>query len=86
MVECCISIQGNACQDPERTDHPVGRRMVQRINWLAANPDAIHLEALTGDLAGLYKLCAGDYRVFYEVLRNEGTHAIGHSRETYRKG
>ncbi|MGQ9693298.1 MAG: type II toxin-antitoxin system RelE family toxin [Thermodesulfobacteriota bacterium] len=36
--------------------------MVQRINWLAANLCAILLEALTGDLSGLYKLHVGDYR------------------------
>ncbi len=43
----------------------MARRIVQRINWLAANWDAVRLEALTGDLAGLYKLRVGDYRVIY---------------------
>ena len=58
------------------------------MNWLAANLDAIRLEALTGDLAGLYKLRVGDYRVIYEVLWDEETiviHAIGHRREVYRR-
>jgi len=69
-------------------DKAVSRRVVDRINWLAANLDAIRLEALTGDLAELYKLRVGDYRVIYEVLREERTiviHAIGHRREIYRK-
>ena len=77
-----------ASQDLARLDKPTGRRIVQRINWLSANLDAIRLEALTGDLAGLYKLRVGDYRVIYEVLWDEETiviHAIGHRREIYRK-
>ncbi len=77
-----------ASQDLARLDKPTGRRIVQRINWLSANLDAIRLEALTGDLAGLYKLRVGDYRVIYEVLWDEETiviHAIGHRREIYRR-
>ena len=30
-------------------------------------------QSLTGDLAGLYKLRVGDYRVIYEVLAREAT-------------
>ena len=77
-----------ASQDLARLDKSTGRRIVQRINWLSANLDAIRLEALTGDLAGLYKLRVGDYRVIYEVLWDEETiviHAIGHRREIYRR-
>jgi len=77
-----------ASQDLARLDKPTGRRIVQRINWLSANLDAIRLEALTGDLARLYKLRVGDYRVIYEVLWDEETiviHAIGHRREIYRR-
>ncbi len=32
-----------------------GRRIVKRINWLAENLDDTLLEALTGNLSGLYK-------------------------------
>lgn len=87
MAEYRIRILEAACQDLAHLDTPVGRRIVQRINWLAANLDALHLEALAGDLAGLYKLRVGDYRVIYEVLWDEETiviHAIGHRREIYR--
>jgi len=88
MAEYCIRILKAAAQDLERLDKPTGRRIVQRINWLAANVDAIRLEALTGDLAGLYKLRVGDYRIIYEVLWDEetiGIHAVGHRREIYRR-
>ena len=88
MAEYRIRILKAASQDLERLDKPTGRRIVQRINWLAANLDAIHLEALTGDLAGLYKFRVGDYRIIYEVLWDEETiviHAVGYRREIYRR-
>ena len=88
MSKYRIRILQAASRDLERLDKPTGRRIVQRINWLAANLDAIRLEALTGDLAGLYKLRVGDYRVIYEVLWDEETiviHAVGHRREIYRR-
>ncbi|MGQ0594306.1 MAG: type II toxin-antitoxin system RelE family toxin [Gammaproteobacteria bacterium] len=83
-----IRILDAAIRELARLDKPVGRRIVERIHWLAANLDEIKPEALTGDLAGLYKLRAGDYRVIYEVVHDEQTiviHAIGHRREIYRK-
>lgn len=83
-----IRILDGASRNLARLDRPVGRHIVERINWLAANLDVISLEPLTGDLAGLYKLRVGDYRVIYEILRDEQTiliHAIGHRRDIYRK-
>ena len=83
-----IHILDIATHELSRLDKSVSHRIVERINWLATNLDAIRLEALTGDLAGLYKLRVGDYRVIYEVLRQEQTiviHAIGHRREIYRR-
>ncbi len=70
-----------------RLDKSVGRRIVKRINWLAASLDDIRPESPTGDLAGFYKLRVGDYRVLYEILQDEQTiviHMIGHRREIYR--
>jgi mRNA interferase RelE/StbE len=77
-----------AARDLARLDKPAGRRVVERINWLALNHDTIRLEALSGSLAGFYKLRVGDVRVIYEILDAEQTliiHAIGHRREIYRK-
>lgn len=83
-----VHILEAASQDLARLDKPIGRRIVQRINWLAANLNVVRLEALSGELAGLYKLRVGDYRVIYEVLWHEETiviHAIGHRREIYQR-
>ena len=83
-----IRILDSAARELARLDKPVCRRIVERINWLNANPDILRLEALKDDLSGLYKLHVGDYRVIYEILHEEQTliiHAIGHRREIYRK-
>jgi mRNA interferase RelE/StbE len=69
-------------------DKPIGRRIAERINWLAANLDSLRPEALTGDLAGFYKFRVGDYRIVYEILHDEKVvviHEIAHRREIYRQ-
>ncbi|OGG54116.1 MAG: addiction module antitoxin [Candidatus Handelsmanbacteria bacterium RIFCSPLOWO2_12_FULL_64_10] len=83
-----VRILDAAARELAQIDKPVGRRIVARIRWLAENLDNIKLEALTGNLSGLYKLRAGDYRILYEVLQEEQTivvHKIGHRREIYRR-
>jgi len=83
-----IRIMSAATRELAQLDNAVGRRIVKRTNWLAANLDDIKLEAFTGDLFGFYKLRVGDYRVLYEILHDERiivVHAIGHRREIYRK-
>ena len=83
-----VRILDSAIRELARLDKPVGRRIVERINWLALRVDEIRLEPLKGELAGLYKLRVGDYRVIYEILHEEQTiviHAIGQRREIYRR-
>ena len=83
-----IRIQDSAAGELAQLDRQVARRVVKRIRWLAANVETIKPEALSGDLAGLYKLRVGDYRVVYEVLDAEQmivVHLLGHRREIYRR-
>ena len=83
-----VRILPSASHELDRIDKSIGRRIAERINWLAENLDDIRPEALSGDLVGLYKLRVGDYRVIYESIQKERTiviHAIGHRREIYRK-
>jgi mRNA interferase RelE/StbE len=49
-----IRVLEAASHELARLDKPVGQRIVERIRWLAANLEAVELEALTVDLAGLY--------------------------------
>jgi len=82
-----IRILDAAIRELERLDKPVGRRIVERINWLAENLDNLKPETLRGELSGLYKLRAGDYRILYEILEDEQfivIHHIGHRREIYK--
>ncbi len=83
-----VRILDEATKDLSRLDRLVGRRIAERINWLAANLDNLKPIPLTGDLAGFYKLRVGDYRVLYEIIRVEQIiiiHKIGHRRDIYRK-
>ena len=83
-----IRILDAAARELARLDKPVGRRVVRRVKWLAANLDNLNPQSLTGDLTGLYKLRVGDYRVLYEILQDEQTiviHKIGQRREVYRR-
>ena len=82
-----ITILDATARELANLDKPIGRRVVSRIQWLAANLDDVKIEALAGDLAGLCKLRVGDYRVIYEILHDEQTivvHVVGHRREVYR--
>ncbi len=77
-----------AAADLERLDRAVAGRIVRRLQWLAKNLEHIKPTPLVGELSGLYKLRTGDYRVIYEILRQESLiviHAIGHRSEVYRK-
>ncbi|MBI2351493.1 MAG: type II toxin-antitoxin system RelE/ParE family toxin [Deltaproteobacteria bacterium] len=72
----------------ERLDQPVARRIVQRIRWLAENVETIKTEGLKGELAGLFKLREGDYRIIYEIVRKERLiiiHSIGHRSRIYKR-
>jgi mRNA interferase RelE/StbE len=83
-----IRIQDSAARELAQLDKQVARRLVKRIRWLAANVEAVKPDALTGDLAGFYKLRVGDYRVAYEILHSEQViviHLIGHRREIHRR-
>lgn len=74
-----------AIQQLERLDRPTAQRILKQIRWLSENFTELKPELLTGNLEGLYKLRAGDYRVLYTVSDIEIiVHLIGHRREIYR--
>ncbi len=78
----------SAVRDLQNLDAQIARRILARLRWLAENFDHLRPEALAGDLAGLFKLRVGDYRVIYEVLSEDRVlvvHMIGHRRDVYRR-
>jgi mRNA interferase RelE/StbE len=77
-----------AKRDLRQLDTAVVGRIRNRLRWLCSNLDSTTPEALTGNLAGLFKLRAGDYRVLYEIIRSERKiiiHSVGHRRDVYRR-
>ena len=82
-----VSVLAPAARDLARMDKPIAQRIVRRLEWLASNLDDIHPEALKGTLSDFFKLRIGDYRVVYEIIKDERQiiiHCIGHRREIYR--
>ena len=83
-----LRILESAARELASLDRPTAARVVTKVRWLAGNFDKVRPEPLTGQLAGLFKLRVGPYRVIYEVLSNQEilvVHAVGHRREVYRK-
>jgi mRNA interferase RelE/StbE len=81
-----IEYEPEAIADLEKLAQTVRERIVKKINWLGENFDQINPISLTADLAGLFKLRVGDYRVIYEFNREEEIifiDRIGHRREVY---
>jgi mRNA interferase RelE/StbE len=83
-----LRILDDAARELGKLDRSVGRWVVKRIRWLAANLDDLAPEFLTGDPAGFCKLRVGDYRVLYEILHQEQAiviHQVGHRRGIHRR-
>jgi mRNA interferase RelE/StbE len=83
-----IRILPAAARELARLDKSVGTRIVRRLRWLAENLENIRPEPLSGDLARLFKLRVGDYRVIYEIFSKEMViivHSIAHRRDVYRR-
>jgi len=67
-------------------DPPVRKRVDKKLTWLAENFEHIRPASLRGELAGSYKLQAGDYRVIYDINREDKlivVHKVGHRSEVY---
>jgi mRNA interferase RelE/StbE len=82
-----ITLLREATRELSRLDKPIANRIVRKLQWLAQNFESVNPESLRGELAGLYKLREGDYRIAYQVLKSENTivvHLIGHRREVYK--
>ncbi len=81
-----VEYKASVAGDLDRLDPPVALRALTKIERSLVSGGAAG-ERLSGELAGLFRLRVGDYRVIhartdegYLVLR------IGHRREVYRSG
>mgnify|MGYP001619535147 CR=1 FL=1 len=62
-----IEFKASAQRDLESLDPPVRRRVLKRIEGLAANPRPPGSLKMTGEPAR-WRLRVGDYRVVYQIL------------------
>ena len=81
-----VEYEPEAVEDLKRLPGSIRQRIVAKINWLAENFDQVQQFPLTANLAGFFKLRAGDYRVIYQcdrTLQVITVDRIGHRREIY---
>ena len=81
-----IEYKSEALSNIEQLDRQIKSRIIKKIIWLAENFEDITPLALSANLAGVYKLRVGDYRVIYEfseVDENITILKIGHRSEIY---
>jgi len=81
-------ITGDAERDLEQLDKQIAKRLRKRLKWLEENFEHITPEPLSGPLADLYKFRVGDYRVLYDILREDQVlliHRVRHRREVYQE-
>ena len=80
-----IKIKESALRDLGRISRPDRERIVSGIDALADNP--YQGRALKGELSGLRRTRVGDYRIIYEVYKEDVivlVLRIRHRRDVYR--
>ena len=81
-----IRIKGSAAKELRRVAKPERQRIVEAIDRLAENPFSGN--SLKGELRGLRRIRAGDYRVVYEVQNDVLVVlvvGVAHRRDVYRR-
>ena len=81
-----IRIKGSAAKELRRVAKPERQRIVEAIDRLAENPFSGN--SLKGELRGLRRIRAGDYRVVYEVQNDVLVVLVvrvAHRRDVYRR-
>ncbi len=81
-----VVFRPRAAQEFENLDEVVAGRVLKKLRRLAENFDSMKPEPLAGPFSGLFKLRVGDYRVIYQVNRENRVltvRLVGHRREIY---
>jgi len=83
-----VEITASAEHDLAQLDKQVAGRLYKRLKWLEENFERITPESLSGPLTDLYKFRVGDFRVLYDILREDQVlviHRVRHRREVYKE-
>ncbi|HAC65415.1 MAG TPA: type II toxin-antitoxin system mRNA interferase toxin, RelE/StbE family [Cyanothece sp. UBA12306] len=81
-----VSFEPEAVNDLDNLAPVMRIRILNKISWLGINFEQITPLSLTGKWSGFYKLRVGDYRIIYELDRENKLIIIirvGHRREIY---
>jgi len=69
-------------------DKNIQQRVFDKLKWFIQNIDNLTPLPLKSNLAGLYKLRVGDYRILYEINLTDKVitvHKVGHRKEIYKQ-
>jgi mRNA interferase RelE/StbE len=69
MYKLVFSLEGK--NSIASLDKDIAQRVLDKLKWLIQDIDNITLIPLRGNLLGLYKLRAGDWRIIYDVNHKE---------------
>jgi len=87
VTNSSVEFTDQAADDLAEITKTIAQRILDKIHWLSANCGSLTPAALAGDLAGIYKLRVGDYRVLY-TLNNDARSVcilrIRHRRDVYK--
>ena len=67
MSHWVLEFLPEAKKDLAKVDREVRRHIINKLDWLLENFDAIFPEVLAGEFKEFYKLRVGDWRVLYKV-------------------
>jgi mRNA interferase RelE/StbE len=82
-----VAFDEQALDDLRGLDAAVRHRVRKKLEWLAERADQVRLDPLRDELAGLFKLRVGDWRLVLgrdEERRLVVVHAIAHRRHIYK--
>lgn len=85
MASYRVLIKRSAAKELEAVPLKDRRRLVARIERLAANPRPVGAQKLSGEEK--YRLRQGDYRILYEIVDDDliiTVVRVGHRRDVYR--
>ena len=82
-----VVILPKALNDLSKIDKTVSRRIIEKLWWLSENIESITPLSLTGKYIDLFKLRIGDWRVIYDIDRDQKiitVHKADHRSEIYK--
>lgn len=65
-----VIILPQALEDLAKLDNQIAQRIIDKLTWLSENMETISPLSLKGKLSGFFKLRIGDWRVIYNIERN----------------